>query len=70
MRGVRGQLKERLPQIGRERFPRVKVGLTLSKSLVDWLLARAQEDQARDGQMGRPSMSAVVERLLRQVQVD
>lgn len=58
-------MNDELPPIASARFPRVRVILHLSKSLRDWLHERARDDQAREGGQGRPSMSAIVEKMIR-----
>ena len=45
------------------RYPRVKTLLVLSAGVREWLQAQAQDEAARDG--GQPSMSAVLERVVR-----
>lgn len=46
------------------RFPRVRTTLVLSAAALNWLRRQAMEDAIRDG--GRPNLSAVIERLIRQ----
>lgn len=45
------------------RFPRVRTNVVLSIAVREWLREKARQEAERDG--GQPSMSAVLERLVR-----
>lgn len=52
------------PTIPPTRFPRVRTVLILSAAVRKWLIEQAKDEAAREG--GRPSMSAILERIVRE----
>lgn len=52
-------------RIGGPRFPRARVVLELSEPVIAWLRQQAREDKQIHGTSGKPSVSAVVERIVR-----
>jgi hypothetical protein len=46
------------------RFPRIRTNVVLSVAVRNWLRQRARENAEMDG--GKPSMSAILERLVRE----